>query len=99
MQDLSAGRAGRDVMNGDLDVPVARHAARTAGVGDRAHDERPGDRVDDGPFVLEPRPRAVVIQHDDLGYLSATFARAIGGAQRDAEQHGRCTPARATRAE
>jgi hypothetical protein len=63
VQYRPCGSPSRDVVRDDFDVAVAGRATRAARVGDRADQQRAGIRVDDGPFVLEPRPPAVVVEH------------------------------------
>ena len=90
VEHRAAGVARSEVERDDLDIAVTCHAACTGSIGNRADDEGPSNRIDDGPLVLEPGPRPVVVEHDDLGHDSATFARAVRGTERGPDQHRRC---------
>jgi hypothetical protein len=81
VQHVAVDRRCRVVVRNDFDVAVARGAAGPGPVGDGSHEE-PAELVDHGALVLEPAPRAVVVEHDGSRWSGCSVC-AVG-----ARRHG-----------
>ena len=73
----------RQVERGHVNVAIARRAARSAGRGNRTHEELVVGHVDNGSLIFKPGPGAVVVDDDHPG------GHVVGGAGGPAEGDAR----------